>query len=449
MMEKTDAPRYMALNSGQEAFQLFYERLLDLDRRHKLDKAFYSDNKTHLKTIINTFNRHYCTGVGSTNPFHDVGGAITPIFLNLGIYNDPKYNLHRLLGIHLNCSNPKHEFHAVYLLFDHPAYDKNNEASMRQQQKLPGQLFNDVFITVSLKTFETYYYRDTVYFYRPEGYEALDLIYNEATRNFTYKRYTYSESKDESQWIIWDSLTPPFSNLQITGRQGDVMLCTDERIMYTLLRPYAFDEKYYWTLDPSYMAHNRYYIHATQKYTIQSCDGPVVRRLLPFLFGCNDMIYVFENFRRLVYTPVVSIKMKDSRNIPIVLRNRWEGRNGYPVKDDPSAPDSPFIEYSGDSKATIREYIDAYHRLHNYFNCIDTTYRTVLSLLDNQATQSPRTVDDLVEAGPLIPSGAYGGAVTIDVDIEGILSTFTTRIASLEETLYRITEAINKSRLLS
>ena len=396
-------PRYMALNSGQEAFQLFYERLLGLKEQQQKALAsgnsFYKQNQYHLATIVHTFNRHYCTEIGSDNPFYRLSGVITPVFLNLGLYREPEYNLHRLLGIRLVCSSDNPRDHTFNLYFDHAAFgyedDDNNDDNaiiMKRSAHLDKSM-QKYTLSISIEDFTNNHYNEQIYQYTPEDNPYLDLVYNTESRNFSYENYFDKTEHGDVTTIDSPVEMPPlFGRLFSTGVVDGVMQCTDYRRFYYLLGTHPQSKNSYWTVRSEYVAWNRYTGPPPVKPEfIQSpaIDDTSNMRILTLLCGCNSMLYVNENFNTLWYEPKPSITYGlagyDNTNSNLTSLLITAVGNIIPRTETPLVDPGLYDDGNTDTEG----YIELYHRYNNYLNCVDTTIESVKRLYDEKSVLIP------------------------------------------------------------
>ena len=162
---------FTANNEGQMAFQLFYERLLIIDARHKSGHPTYlRENAFHLATIINTFNRHHCHEVKLT-PSH----SITPVFLNFELSG--RYSLHRLLAIDLHCHNKNTADDTFVLVFDDPLAQVARADKPKNEWPV---------IVMTLGTFKNEHYKRPIYSFESHNYDELGLLFDIETSNFYY-----------------------------------------------------------------------------------------------------------------------------------------------------------------------------------------------------------------------------------------------------------------------
>ena len=447
------SPRYMALNSGQEAFQLFYERLLQLVQMNGVPKdvqsSFFRNNRTHLSTIIHTFNRHYCTEVGTNNEFHGIDGKITPVFLNLGLYEDPKYNLHRLLGVHMKFGKSPVEDTIVFT-FDHPAFDADSPSV-----GLPEETSYTVF-DLPISVFASTYYKEHIYRYDTTDHEKLNLLYDKETMNFKYATPVLDRILTH---IDCDRYTPPlYGDLQIMNytEGGTTLSCIDKKGVYQLLgqKKNTFSPAYYWTVNVAYIAHNRYVTTDVIKieYVAPTIlhDNNESRRLLTLLFGCNDMLYVSANFRLLQYKPVLYLKTNNGDTTLLKgpnLLKIWKEAVGYNEPEAMDAPINPVISYkTEDTKNQIQAYINAYHRLNNLINCKDTTLDTVRHMLYGNNEWTTKETNKLVEIDRLISGESYGDRMLdrSPVNYDATIRVMMESITDTSNVIRQMTNAIQR-----
>src|ERR1700761_4163596 len=148
---------YPAYNKAQEAFQLFYKRLLLIQDTHdNNDHMYLKNNGFHLSTLINTFNTRYCYEASTT------GGNIDPIFLN---FNDSP---HRLLAIDIRCdtiNNGKDD--TILFIFDNP---RNDEIPI---------------LAIKIQDFNNRIYNKSIYIINKKDYIGLEYDDNNPS-NFYY-----------------------------------------------------------------------------------------------------------------------------------------------------------------------------------------------------------------------------------------------------------------------
>lgn len=405
MLTTMDRPRYMAFNKGQEAFQLFYERLLIIKEAHTRDQLYLRKNGFHLTSIVNTFNRHYCSGVGIENTRYTINGRITPIYMNLGIYSDTKRNLHRLIAIHLKCNNTRPIDDDIYLVFDHPGYDPGDRGSV-----VPASFRSTVF-RITINEFMLKYYRSSVYNFDTEDYIGLSLKFDEKSYNFKYEPY---DGAIEKVYIENDTDCPPlFSHWHLNGtssnKDGSLLFydTIHTRVLSGIIPTTFSSRNSYWVTHKEYIAHNRYKKEKNEPTPIY--DVPYMmayeesnHRLLSFLFGLDDMIYVFENFFHLVYKPGRLPLIKNQKDIEFFTNTNTNGKYGKALSimfdnagystDGPKKGIYKIITTRPDAD----DYVERYHIINNYINCIDTAQSTVLRLLSPESKWSTKEMEKLI-----------------------------------------------------
>lgn len=427
-------PRYMALNSGQEAFQLFYERLLGLKERQenalKVGDSFYRNHQSHLATIVHTFNRHYCTEIGSNNQFYQLSGEITPVFLNLGLYNDPEYDLHRLLGIRLDCSSTSPWDHTFHLYFDHAAIAFDDDNNVEERSARIDKSMQKYLLQISIEDFTRNHYNEQIYQYTPKDKPSLNLTYDGETRNFSYNNY-FDGAKDDNVTIDTPITMPPlFGRLFSTGVSNGVMQCTDTRRVYALLGTSRVSKPSYWTVKPKYVAWNRYedppevkdeFLQAT------AIEDTFYMRIITLLFGCNSMLYVNENFDILTYNleSPVTYGLADYDKINNRLSELLDTVFGKSIKRTLGPLVGPGFYDKENTDTGV--YIKLYHRYNNYLNCIDTTLETVKRLYGEKSALTPTSQKTA------LMKGIDNKLVTVDAKEQ--LMTWTIEKSLLESTI--------------
>lgn len=394
----------MAFNSGQEAFQLFYERLLLIRETHRKDDLFLLTNRFHLTSIINTFNRHYCTGIGTETPTFKLGWQITPVYLNLGIYDDPALDLHRLIAIQLICNEKLNYRDNIYFVFDNPALGAKDGISPSDPQ------FRYPVFGITIDVFERSHYRPSVYQFSPSNYELLHLQFDEKSYNFTYSKHDGMTTYIHNTYNEDVEFPPLFGHLYMKGWDKEKMsdLCYDKRHVCAILGyvkgTFGGNTERGWFVPTKYIAHNRYKRVTGYQPEEHVLGYPSVdindnsKKLLSFLFGADNMCYLFENFTHLTYNAKLRLSNEERNAIIIKAKSTnakyydeisvFLNKSGYestvydtkmPILDD----DTMVV-----SSPLSRKYIKQYHTLNNYVNCIDACKYTIDRLIGT-TTQSP------------------------------------------------------------
>lgn len=400
MITTMENPCYMAFNKGQEAFQLFYERILLIKKSQNNNVKFLRENRFHLTTIVNTFNRHYCTGIATENTLYGIDGRIEPVYVNLGLYDDIELDLHRLIAIELVCIGDRIQDDTFYFIFDNPAYDQGN---VRRIPMLIEQ--RKAVFRVSIELFTKTYYRREIYSFLSKNLDKLNLIFDESTWSFTYTPLSIIVTNIR---LIYNGTHPPlYSHLYVNSiTKNGFIRCYDESGTHNLMGRGGVlgTTPYYWIIDPLYIAHNRYTsdqniaLSEIRDGIIGQSSEPRYKRIFAFLFGTSNMIYLFANFNRIVYRPghycTESLK-HDTQSI-----NATRGRNelkqliatsGYASFDIDRVvniiSDNTIIN---DEKNT-NLYVSQYHHMNNHMNCYDIAMYTIKRLI-NQPIKSTWTI---------------------------------------------------------
>lgn len=417
--DNADAPRYMAFNRGQEAFQLFYERLI------RIKKETIRDNLFHLTTIVNTFNRHYCTGIGAANENYGLTGIITPVFMNLGLYTDQELNFHRLIAIHLYVDDTSYDVDSdgVYLVFDHPAYIEGAKANLLLDIAVQRPVFR-----VSLDEFSRKYYRQEIYCLVQKDVKRLYILFDKESENFFYSTPGIGNVKS----IINGNHPPLFSNLPIqsTAIKNGSIGCYDPYDLYLIQGTDFFKRSSTWRVLTRYIAWNRYSrteekpIGDSSKFAATQNEERY-QRILSFLFGINCMIYVFENFDRLSYrqSDRVSLEKDDTfdtseiritSNPMMTLLKKASYTTLYTKTQKKSMRQQITIINDDD---TMNEYMTQYHTLNNYMNCYDAGLYKLNEIINGRATTKWYTKEKIpidINKWTLVDSYAAEGITTID-----------------------------------
>lgn len=398
MLTTVDGPRYMAFNKGQEAFQLFYERLLLIKKSQNDSVGFLRENRFHLTTMVNTFNRHYCTGIAAENKSYGIDGRIEPVYVNLGLYDDSELDLHRLIAVELVCIGNKIQDDTFYFIFDNPAYDQGNGRRIPTRIEQRKAVFR-----VSIELFTKTYYRREIYSFPSKNLDKLNLIFDESTWSFTYTPLSITNIQ-----LIYNGTHPPlYSHLYVKGTtKNGLIRCYDESGAHNLMGRGGTlgTTPYYWLIDPIYIAHNRY--TPNQKIALseitdgiigQTTAEPKYKRIFAFLFGTSDMIYLFANFNRLVYRPghycIESLK-NDTESIN-ATRGRSELKqlivtSGYGSFDRDRLVNTVSENTTINDEKNTKIYVSQYHHMNNLMNCCDIAMYTIKGLA-NQSLQSTWT----------------------------------------------------------
>lgn len=356
-MEEPD-DYYIANNKGQEAFQLFYERLLELKREYLRDKNLLLNNAFHLTTIITTFNRNYCYGISTI----DTTEAITPIYLNFKVEGTPSYTLHRLLSIYLKCDkddNARRNDTFIFI-FDNPIEDN--------QQK--------IIIDVTIDDFTRLYYKKEIYSFDKRNYREISLNYDNVTNNFYYE---YEDDELHGNNIINTynhgsvsyGYPPIFSDfIYYEDDNAEDLTYIDNSGIYKLM-----DNGDRWKPDKKYIATNRYIDNKEYKpllsfpesYSHSSFKASTDDIML-FLFGIRDMVYVFENFNNIDYNPVTEIDIVRA----VIDSNPFKQLNKIlPCYITLKPKDKKrYSELQGQSRKYALIYTQIYERLNNTINSI-------------------------------------------------------------------------------
>lgn len=465
-MTEVDNPRYIAFNSGQEAFQLFYERLLLIKSHHTKNSTFIRTNHFHLATIINTFNRHYCTGIGCENSFYGLTGDITPIFINLGLYTNPLHNLHRLLGIQLDCGL-KYAPGAddIYFVFDNPAKLEGNFVIEKDGDTTR---FGSLVFRISITDFSNTSYRHDVYLFERRDYGApMNLKFDKENQNFEYGLVVA-----EVGMFIHNNICPPlFSNMYIEADHNDAfsLRCSDDAGLHNLQGRSGlfFGKPLYWTVPTQYIAHNRYRSqkkdndHMSSTVNISAMEkNKAYRSILLFLFGLEDMIYVFINFKQLHYDAKLCLRKRDTDIGSITTGSHKEklervyelvnnaGYNGL-YKQNQSFIDTIVIT-NNEKKVNIQIYINQYQQLNNYINMAHAATIAVERLVhdDKKLIWPLKTEKDLPELFFNVGDSSYDGEsaapVIVDANKEDINAYETNEILRYIELIDDFIKEINK-----
>ena len=365
-------PRYMAFNKGQEAFQLFYERLC------RIEPDTIVENLFHLASIINTFNRHHCTGIGTENPYYDIRGVIIPVFMNLGLYTNQEMNFHRLIAVQLKYfdGNVMGE-RGIYFVFDHPAF-KTSSSTVRTNTRFKKPVFS-----LSVTEFRDSYYRPNIYDLVQKDIKSLDLIFDTETENYRYEPYNDQITNTTS--IIYGNHPPLFGDLFVsikrmgTEMKGSVIYCVDRDKFHLTQGTYA-ESKNRWLVDTLYIAHNRYkqglsitYSDAYSDTKFLDEDGRT-SRLFSFIFGLSSMIYVFENFDGLTYRPMnlcTSVLPNDLKKFATYTKTNIIKFSGYSMPYKPREKQKYITLITEDDE--MIQYISRYHLYNNHINCLDAS----------------------------------------------------------------------------
>lgn len=389
-------PRYMALNRGQEAFQLFYERLLRIKERSLVEETFLLDHQFHLTTIINTFNRHYCGGIGSEDPDNALEADMTPVFLNLTLPGAEKPSLHRLLAIYLDYYIKRTG--DIYLVFDHPAYEVAAPSQLERE-------FAHPIFRLAIGEFSTKFYLPNVYQFDPRDYPELKLKFDPEESNFYYEPYTGGSVPPR---LIRNTLSqslepgrgggypPLFANLYVTGGNANARLCIDEYGIFRLLGTSGLlSRPKKWSVSSRYIAHNRYIGVSVRQPEFPSIDTMTddagLKRILAFFFGLRNRVYLFENFRHLEY--IEKISLPKATEDATYMRNNTDsfGQTLEMAGYNSKTMVKEAIAIDMEENETSRTYINQYHRLNNYMNSWDAGLYALQTLSHNVEQQKQFT----------------------------------------------------------